>query len=63
MDRDCAVCRQVIDEDALVFLTLRSARMEREGESQTVFMHKTCLVERMDPVVPLHPDFTGQAHN
>jgi|GEM_PF-7056871 len=62
MHRQCAVCRQVINDDELVFVTLQSARMERGGESQTLFMHKSCLAALMDPVVPLHPDLTAQAH-
>ena len=27
-----------------------------DGEQQNLFVHKRCLVERLHPSVPLHPD-------
>jgi hypothetical protein len=52
----CAKCLQVIDEEDAVIVTLQSAEMEREGESQTLFLHKPCLRQIVAPSVPLHPD-------
>lgn len=52
----CAICQRPVLEKDLVTVTLQSAEMEREGESQTLFVHKACLRQTVDPTVPLHPD-------
>lgn len=29
-------------------------------ESQALVAHRTCLVDRLDPAVPLHPDLSAE---
>jgi hypothetical protein len=54
----CCFCGKWLNRDAAIILLVSSESMS--GERQTLFSHKTCLVELMHISVPLHPELTEE---
>jgi hypothetical protein len=50
----CCFCGNWLSGREAVRLAITTEEME--GESQVMFSHKSCLVTRIHPAVPLHPD-------
>lgn len=48
----CCFCGDRIEQDVLVEIEIHA-----HGESQGLYAHKTCLVDRVRAEIPLHPVF------
>lgn len=50
----CCFCGHWLPAQDAVQLTITTKEMG--DESQVIFAHKSCLVKRVHPSIPLHPD-------
>lgn len=50
----CCFCGNEINRHELVELTISS--INEKDEQQQLFCHKKCLLSKIHPIVPLHPD-------
>ncbi len=51
----CCFCGDTVSMDKAAVLTIQSSL--KNDEKQQLFCHRTCLVEKVDKSVILHPDF------
>ena len=50
----CCFCGNSLREQEAVLLVLHPPGVREE--SQSLYAHRRCLLEKLDPSVPLHPD-------